>query len=646
MPHFWEMLFLKKLKERPTHVYPPRDDLSLSAQTHLILIDCTSRLTLFHKIRPLLARSFERYFSATHTFELFHVSHLSQIDTCTQAALRQVLFFSPQLGRGKTKSHRFYDVYRWAIMNTFISSYASHLNIFFQVPKTSTPLEQAAHEAQDELNAQINRRNFSTALPLKQLLPSLIEKIPEGSDQAKRTIFKTLLSDYRRSWVNAGAWVAEKMFARLFSDISISFQDRSRMDAIWGNQPLIIMPNHRSHLDYLLISYALYTKGYHPPLTAAGINLNIFLLGRFFRRTGAYFIRRSIGADKLYTKCLNTYLKFLLTHNAPQKFYAEGGRNRFGDLTQPKLGLLSMLFQQHAGAARPLHFLPCSIDYQFIPDANAMVQELRGADKKKESFFSLFLLGKYVKACFGEVHIRFGPVLEVPAPPKDAAYQLIKKTARHCADEVFYHIEKNQTCEDTSIFFFLSLALIQPDHLLDKKHFQQVYSYLVESLKNHFPHHTPIEQRGFDTAVDLALKNELLVDHSAHAFRIAPTRIPYVYFYQNSAIKWLLKLAQLHAPETLSAQEIIHLDEFVRAHFLNEKVYTDVTPATHATDFDQRVWRLIMIQAYRSQLSPCVFAPLEESKNMFLKHRQRIVRALPEVGPHQALYQKILAVAA
>ena len=63
-----------------------------------------------------------------------------------------------------------------------------------------------------------------------------------------------------------------------------------------GNE-IVYVPCHRSHMDYLLLSYVVYHKGYAVPHIAAGINLNMPVVGSFLRRGGAFFLRRSFGGN-------------------------------------------------------------------------------------------------------------------------------------------------------------------------------------------------------------------------------------------------------------------------------------------------------------------------------------------------------------
>ena len=76
---------------------------------------------------------------------------------------------------------------------------------------------------------------------------------------------------------------------------------RATLAAVAEGHELVYVPCHRSHMDYLLLGYAIYVQGYAVPHTAAGVNLNLPIIGRFLRKGGAFFIRRSFRGNALYT---------------------------------------------------------------------------------------------------------------------------------------------------------------------------------------------------------------------------------------------------------------------------------------------------------------------------------------------------------
>ena len=89
-------------------------------------------------------------------------------------------------------------------------------------------------------------------------------------------------------------------------------------------------------MDYLLLSYAIYRQGYAVPHIAAGINLNMPVIGRFLRKGGAFFIRRSFRGSALYTVVFMNYLAAIMAAATRSSIFIEGGRSRTGRLLQPE----------------------------------------------------------------------------------------------------------------------------------------------------------------------------------------------------------------------------------------------------------------------------------------------------------------------
>ena len=152
-----------------------------------------------------------------------------------------------------------------------------------------------------------------------------------------------------------------------------------------GNE-IVYVPCHRSHIDYLLLSYAIYYKGYVVPHVAAGINLNMPVLGRFIRKGGAFYIRRSFKGNTLYTMVFMKYLGLMMARGHSIEFFIEGGRSRTGRLLQPKTGMLSMTLRSYLrDPRRPVVFLPVYFGYERLVEGKTYIGELSGAAKEKES---------------------------------------------------------------------------------------------------------------------------------------------------------------------------------------------------------------------------------------------------------------------
>lgn len=199
---------------------------------------------------------------------------------------------------------------------------------------------------------------------------------------------------------------------RLYHGINVTNAGRVRQLAQDGYE-IVYLPCHRSHMDYLLLSYVLYHQGLVPPHIAAGINLNFWPLGPVFRRLGAFFIRRTFKGSKLYTTVFREYLSELFARGYSVEYFVEGGRSRTGRLLEPKTGILSMTIQAMlTGGIKPIVLVPIYIGYEHVIEADTYAKELRGAPKKKEGFFQM-LYGLSNLRRLGKGYVNFGDPLSL-----------------------------------------------------------------------------------------------------------------------------------------------------------------------------------------------------------------------------------------
>jgi glycerol-3-phosphate O-acyltransferase len=171
---------------------------------------------------------------------------------------------------------------------------------------------------------------------------------------------------------------------------------------------IVYVPCHRSHIDYLLLSYSLHNHGLNVPHIAAGENLNMPIVGSILRRGGAFFIRRSFGGDKLYTAVFNEYIHTVFTRGYPVEYFVEGGRSRTGRMRAPATGTLAMTVRSHLrDSSRPIVFIPVYIGYEKVFEGRSYLGELKGKVKKKENLFDLVKTVKQLKN-YGHVFLNFG----------------------------------------------------------------------------------------------------------------------------------------------------------------------------------------------------------------------------------------------
>ncbi|MFO1426324.1 MAG: 1-acyl-sn-glycerol-3-phosphate acyltransferase [Steroidobacteraceae bacterium] len=216
-----------------------------------------------------------------------------------------------------------------------------------------------------------------------------------------------IAANYSHAFVTFMAGLLARLWNRLYD--GVVFEHAETLREVSRDHEVVYVPCHRSHMDYLLLSYAIYRQGYAIPHIAAGINLNIPLVGRFLRKGGAFFIRRSFGGNALYTVVFMKYLAEIMARGHSIEYFVEGGRSRTGRLLQPRTGMLSMTVRSFLREPRrPVVFLPVYFGYERVVEAATYIGELSGRPKQKESMLDLLRAVRVLREKFGRVHVNIG----------------------------------------------------------------------------------------------------------------------------------------------------------------------------------------------------------------------------------------------
>jgi glycerol-3-phosphate O-acyltransferase len=230
-----------------------------------------------------------------------------------------------------------------------------------------------------------------------------------------RRYAEEIAANYSHVFVTLMEKVLTRVLNRLYDGIEFGHVETLQQTAE-GNE-LVYVPCHRSHMDDLLLVYAIYQRGYAIPHIAAGLNLNLPVVGRLLRMGGAFFIRRSFRGSALYTVVFMKYLAAIMARGHSIEFFIEGGRSRTGRLLTPMTGMLSMTvrsFLREPG--RPLVFMPVYFGYERILEGPTYIGELSGKPKEKESIGGLLRsLGRVFRERLGRVHVNLGEPIHLAA---------------------------------------------------------------------------------------------------------------------------------------------------------------------------------------------------------------------------------------
>ena len=201
------------------------------------------------------------------------------------------------------------------------------------------------------------------------------------------------------------------LWNRIYDGIELNHMER--LHEVARDKEIVYVPCHRSHL-YLLLGYIVYEQGLHLPHIAAGINLNLPVVGGILRRGGAFFLRRSFKGNRLYAAVFDAYLHLILIRGHSIEYFVEGGRSRTGRLLAPKGGMLVMTINSYVkNPRRPVVFVPIYFGYEKLIEGDSFISELGGEEKQKESLGGLIRSVNSLREHFGNVYVNIAEPIEL-----------------------------------------------------------------------------------------------------------------------------------------------------------------------------------------------------------------------------------------
>ncbi len=347
-----------------------------------------------------------------------------------------------------------------------------------------------------------HRRNLIGAMirsaPLKEAIGDEAARLKidttAAEDRARRFAWE-IASDFSYPVVRAMAILLERLWNRLYDGVVV-YHGEAIAKAAPG-KTIVYLPNHRSHIDYLLLSYFINAQGLAPPHIAAGANLNFPLVGPILRRGGAFFLRRSFKGEPLYAAVFREYLHTMLARGFPIAYFIEGGRSRSGRTLPPKGGLLGMTLESFMREhARPLLLVPVYFSYEKLLEGRTFVAELEGQPKQRESVGALLGVARHLRRDYGSVAVNFGLPLAVDqfldseapgweALAGDARRDTAKRLTAPLALEIAQRINAAVVINPINLF---ALAIVpSPRYALDERALAQQVAWLkgIESRRRY-----------------------------------------------------------------------------------------------------------------------------------------------------------------
>ncbi|NOY92712.1 MAG: hypothetical protein GXP55_16100 [Deltaproteobacteria bacterium] len=376
------------------------------------------------------------------------------------------------------------------------------------------------------------------------------------------------------------------VWSRIYDGIVIDEEGMERLREAMRDGAVVLLPSHKSHVDYLVLSYVLYEHALSPPLIAAGENLSFWPLGPVLRRGGAFFIRRSFKGKKLYAALVDAYVRKLLVEGSPIEFFLEGGRSRTGKLLPPKYGLLSMVVDNALKLnARRVAFVPVSIGYERVVEERSYVHELGGGEKEREDVGGLLRTPKILRARYGRLYVQVGEILrfeqiraEALEPGDDPRTPLTPRRRRALVQRLAHRVshEIDRVTVVTPAALMASALLVHRKRGISRGELTQTAQELVEALAARGARvATPIldaEGRLRDDTRDQALALFLdarLVSTPGEGeepiYAIADERRIALEYYKNNILHFFVASAVIATPVMRSASNCVALEELREA---------------------------------------------------------------------------------
>lgn len=371
-------------------------------------------------------------------------------------------------------------------------------------------------------------------------------------EQTFRDSLREIASDLNYIFIAFWDFLLTWVFETIYEGLDIDQAAIERIRPLVGQHPVVFVPNHRSHMDYLILSYVLHDRQIPVPYICAGSNLSFWPLGSLFRKSGAFFIRRSYEGNKLYAAAVQAYIEELIREKSCMEFFIEGTRSRTGKLIPPRMGILSSVVHAlERGAADDVMIVPTSFTYESVLEDKSYLEEQAGAVKKEEGFWDLFRLRKHLRRRQGKVYIRFGDAISLKdymAAADPAASE--REKIRELAYEITYGINKSAVVTPAALT--ATVLLTQPRRAIAAKTLLASVDRYLDYLKFKESRLSEPLQKYQTLAIRESLRGYIrghlvqeFYDFEEPLYRVVEDKRALLDYYKNTSVHFFVSLGVL-----------------------------------------------------------------------------------------------------
>lgn len=239
--------------------------------------------------------------------------------------------------------------------------------------------------------------------------------------------------------------------------IDVNPDEIKKLSKLMRKHSIAFVLTHKSYVDLLVLALVLARHGLPIPFMFAGINLDLFAVGKMARKAGIVYIRRSFKDNPVYKASLRHFIASFLDKQAHFMWALEGTRSRTGKLVWPQMGILKYILEGEAQSNRTVKYVPVSIVYDLIPDVAEMTKEGQGKNKKPEDLAWMVNYVRKMSGNLGRISLRIGDpadtegVRNAPIPDDEENEPTSKASISHLAFDLVQRINQITPVTTTSL---------------------------------------------------------------------------------------------------------------------------------------------------------------------------------------------------